>query len=82
MRENQTSAQMPCGYTLYRLTMGGILSDAVARLSATDDDAAWQEVARLSGARPTPGILRSLKTAHQIMLVYEDASPSREISDV
>lgn len=82
MRENQTSAQIPCGYTLYRLTMNGIPSDAVARLSATDDDAAWQEVARLNGARPTPGILRSLKTAYQIMPVFDDASPSRGISDV
>lgn len=62
---------MPSGYTLYRRTMNGILSDVVAHLSATDDNTAWREVAKLNGAKPTPGILRSLKTAYQIRPVYE-----------
>jgi hypothetical protein len=78
MTNNQ---KMPCGYTLYRLTLNGVLSDVVAHLSATDDGTAWQEVAKLNGAKPTPGILRSLKTAYQIMPVYEDTLPSSGISD-
>lgn len=70
----ENSQNIPCGYTLYRLTVDGSLSDVMGHLPATDDDTAWQEVAKLNGAKPTPGILRSLKTAYQIMPVYEDAT--------
>ncbi|GAB3588853.1 hypothetical protein [Acetobacter peroxydans] len=79
MNDNQI---IPSGYTLYRRTMNGILSDVVAHLSATDDNTAWREVAKLNGAKPTSGILRSLKTAYQIMPVYEETRPFSEMPDV
>lgn len=70
MTDTKTTGQTPSGYMLYRVTIDGIVSDVVANLSATDDDAAWREVATIHGARATPAILRSLKTAYRIMPIY------------
>lgn len=72
MGDKETIGQTPSGYTLYRVTIDSIVSDVVANLAATDDDAAWREVAAINGVRPTPAILRSLKTAYRIMPIYAD----------
>lgn len=66
------SGQQPSGYTLYRADRDGTITDVVKSLLATDDKAAWQEVARLNGAKPTPSILQSLKAAYRVVPVYEN----------
>ena len=75
MFNNTTIQQRPSGYTVYRVDANGIISDVVANLSSTCDEAAWEEVAKLNGARPTQAILRSLQTTYRIMPKYENVMP-------
>lgn len=71
MTDNQRTGPIPTGYTLYSVTIDGIIADVVANLSATHSGAAWEEVAKITGAMPTPAIIRSLKKAYRITPVYE-----------
>ena len=71
----QTIGQKPSGYTVYRVDADGTISDVVANLSSTCDEAEWEEIAKLNGARPVPSILRSLQTAYRIVPTYENVTP-------
>lgn len=71
MTNNQTTGQVMNEYTLYRVC-NGVISDVVASLPAANERAAWEAVAGLHKAKPTPAILRSLKTAYRILPVADE----------